>query len=124
MAWPATRASARVSTVAWPSENQGLFAPPVVLDTRPHMANCPACGRDNPEGFQFCGFCASLLVPGEGHDVRKTVTVLFSDVTGSTALGELLDPESLHDVMSGTSTWPEPSCSVTAVRSRSSSGTP
>jgi len=32
--------------------------------------------------------------------VRKTVTVLFSDVTSSTSLGELLDPESLRDVMS------------------------
>jgi class 3 adenylate cyclase/predicted ATPase len=31
--------------------------------------------------------------------VRKTVTVLFADVTGSTALGEQLDPESLRRVM-------------------------
>jgi class 3 adenylate cyclase/tetratricopeptide (TPR) repeat protein len=31
--------------------------------------------------------------------VRKTVTVLFADVTGSTALGEQLDPESLRHVM-------------------------
>jgi class 3 adenylate cyclase len=31
--------------------------------------------------------------------VRKTVTVVFSDVTGSTALGEQLDPESLRRVM-------------------------
>ena len=30
---------------------------------------------------------------------RKTVTVLFSDVTGFTALGERLDPESVHHVM-------------------------
>jgi class 3 adenylate cyclase/tetratricopeptide (TPR) repeat protein len=30
---------------------------------------------------------------------RKTVTVLFCDVTGSTAMGELLDPESLRHVM-------------------------
>ena len=30
---------------------------------------------------------------------RKTVTVLFCDVTGSTALGERLDPESLQQVM-------------------------
>ena len=69
-----------------------------ILD--PGMAACPACGRDNPDGFQFCGFCASPLGPAEGHEVRKTVTVLFSDVTGSTALGELLDPESLRTVMS------------------------
>jgi class 3 adenylate cyclase len=32
--------------------------------------------------------------------VRKTVTILFADVTGSTALGERLDPESLRRVMS------------------------
>ena len=30
---------------------------------------------------------------------RKTVTVLFCDVTGSTALGERLDPESFQQVM-------------------------
>src|SRR6266550_1490112 len=30
---------------------------------------------------------------------RKTVTVLFCDVTGSTALGETLDPESLREVI-------------------------
>ena len=33
------------------------------------------------------------------REVRKTVTVVFSDVTGSTALGEQLDPESLRRVM-------------------------
>ena len=31
--------------------------------------------------------------------MRKTVTVVFCDVTGSTALGERLDPESLRRVM-------------------------
>jgi class 3 adenylate cyclase/tetratricopeptide (TPR) repeat protein len=36
----------------------------------------------------------------EGGEVRKTVTVLFSDVTGSTSLGERLDSESLRSVMS------------------------
>jgi class 3 adenylate cyclase len=30
---------------------------------------------------------------------RKTVTILFSDVTGSTALGEEIDPESLREVI-------------------------
>ena len=33
-------------------------------------------------------------------EVRKTVTVLFADVTGSTALGERLDPEATRGVMS------------------------
>jgi class 3 adenylate cyclase/tetratricopeptide (TPR) repeat protein len=34
-----------------------------------------------------------------GHGVRKTVTVLFSDVTGSTALGEQLDPEATRRLL-------------------------
>ena len=33
-------------------------------------------------------------------EVRKTVTVLFADLAGSTALGERLDPESLRRLMS------------------------
>jgi class 3 adenylate cyclase/tetratricopeptide (TPR) repeat protein len=33
-------------------------------------------------------------------EVRKTVTVVFSDLAGSTAIGEGLDPESLHRLMS------------------------
>ena len=33
------------------------------------------------------------------REVRKTVTVVFCDVTGSTALGERLDPETLRRVM-------------------------
>ena len=32
-------------------------------------------------------------------EVRKTVTVLFCDVTGSTELGERLDPETLRRVL-------------------------
>jgi class 3 adenylate cyclase len=34
------------------------------------------------------------------QELRKTVTVLFADVTGSTALGERLDPEAMRRVMS------------------------
>ena len=44
--------------------------------------------------------CASPLAePAPSHEVRKSVTVVFCDVTGSTALGELLDPETLRRVM-------------------------
>jgi class 3 adenylate cyclase len=32
-------------------------------------------------------------------DARKTVTVIFADVSGSTALGERLDPEAMRRVM-------------------------
>jgi class 3 adenylate cyclase/tetratricopeptide (TPR) repeat protein len=64
------------------------------------VLTCPSCGRENPEGFRFCGFCSTPLTPGEGREVRKLVTVLFCDVMGSTSLGERLDPESLRGVMS------------------------
>jgi class 3 adenylate cyclase len=33
------------------------------------------------------------------RELRKTVTVVFADVSGSTALGEQLDPESLRRAM-------------------------
>jgi class 3 adenylate cyclase/tetratricopeptide (TPR) repeat protein len=62
---------------------------------------CSSCGAENPGGFRFCGRCAAPLSVEEpaARELRKTVTVLFCDVTGSTALGELLDPESLRRVM-------------------------
>jgi class 3 adenylate cyclase/tetratricopeptide (TPR) repeat protein len=40
-----------------------------------------------------------VLTAPAAREVRKTVTVLFADLTGSTALGEQLDPESLRRVM-------------------------
>jgi class 3 adenylate cyclase/tetratricopeptide (TPR) repeat protein len=66
------------------------------------MPTCPQCGQENPEGFKFCGSCGAVLAEEAPapREVRKTVTVVFSDVTGSTALGERLDPESLRRVMS------------------------
>jgi class 3 adenylate cyclase/tetratricopeptide (TPR) repeat protein len=66
------------------------------------MRPCPSCGRKNPDDARFCSGCGTPLVEPEQQrsEVRKTVTVLFSDVAGSTALGERLDPESLRRVMS------------------------
>ncbi len=65
------------------------------------MPTCPQCGQQNPDGFKFCGACGAVLAEETPapREVRKTVTVVFSDVTGSTALGERLDPESLRRVM-------------------------
>ena len=61
---------------------------------------CPSCGQQNPDGFRFCGACgASLVTSTPAREVRKTVTLLFCDVAGSTALGERLDPESTRRVM-------------------------
>ena len=62
------------------------------------MLTCPACGKDNPEGFRFCGFCSAPL----GRDApladeeRKVVSVLFCDLVGFTAASELADPEDVR----------------------------
>ncbi len=44
-----------------------------------------------------CG--AALATTPSEREVRKTVTVVFSDVTGSTALGESTDPEALRALL-------------------------
>jgi len=64
------------------------------------MALCPGCGEENPDRFRLCGFCGTPLAAElPSHEVRKTVTIVFSDLKGSTSLGERLDPESLREVM-------------------------
>ena len=62
---------------------------------------CPDCGEENPERFRLCGYCgAQLSRPVASEEVRKTVTVVFCDLKGSTSLGEKLDSESLREVLS------------------------
>jgi class 3 adenylate cyclase len=64
------------------------------------VLTCATCGRQSPDDFAFCPACSAPLAPPDRQEVRKTVTVVFCDVTGSTAMGERLDPESLRRVMS------------------------
>src|SRR5262249_15197316 len=47
---------------------------------------CSNCGEENPRGFRFCGFCGTQLASERPQELRKTVTVYFSDLAGSTAL--------------------------------------
>ena len=66
------------------------------------MAACPNCGSENAQGANFCSVCGARLgavEAPEAAEVRKTVTIVFCDVTGSTELGEQLDPESMRKVM-------------------------
>ena len=59
------------------------------------MIICTECGQENPETARFCNACGASLEGGaeRAREVRKTVTVLFCDVVGSTELGERHDPE-------------------------------
>jgi class 3 adenylate cyclase/tetratricopeptide (TPR) repeat protein len=64
------------------------------------MTVCSQCGRQNAEGAKFCNECAAPLAEASpSREQRKTITVLFCDVTGSTELGEKLDPETLRALL-------------------------
>src|SRR5438093_863399 len=84
---------------------------------------CPACRHENPDAQKFCGECGARLAAAparfaspaaytpkhlaekiltsksaiEGE--RKQVTVMFTDVSGFTAMSERLDPEDVHAIM-------------------------
>src|SRR4051794_40006737 len=61
---------------------------------------CPACGETNPQRAKFCLECGtSLAAVRATAEERRTVTVVFADMVGSTALGESLDGESLRRVV-------------------------
>ncbi len=67
---------------------------------------CFRCGSSILPGDQFCGECGGSLEDNpqrkrstsEGE--RKHVTVLFSDLSGYTAMSEKLDPEEVKEVTS------------------------
>src|ERR687891_1464574 len=72
---------------------------PGCVHTRP-MPVCPACGTDNPEIAKFCLACGAQLESAPPvQEFRKIVTIVFSDLKGSTAMGERLDSELLREVM-------------------------
>ena len=61
------------------------------------MPRCASCGRESESGFRFCPYCAAPLAGAQSpREQRKTVTVLFCDVAGSTAMGESKDPEAMR----------------------------
>jgi len=75
--------------------------------------SCPACGRTNPLDSAFCEGCGQALgqtahpsepesatvVPGPSpSSERKHITVLFSDLSGYTAMSEKLDPEEVKEI--------------------------
>jgi class 3 adenylate cyclase/tetratricopeptide (TPR) repeat protein len=63
---------------------------------------CASCGHENSETARFCEECGTALDAARGEasrEQRKTVTVLFCDMTGSTALGESTDPEALRGLL-------------------------
>ena len=70
--------------------------------------NCPDCDRQNPEDARFCNGCGCHLLEAvdaikaypSTESERKHVTIMFSDLSGYTAMTERLDPEEVKEIMS------------------------
>src|ERR671939_252082 len=61
------------------------------------MPVCGTCGQENPDIAKFCLACgAPLAAPPPTSEERKLITVLFTDIVGSTAKAENLDPEDVR----------------------------
>src|SRR5262245_40402542 len=75
----------------------------------PVAVPCPSCGAELAAGARFCDQCGapvggtfpSPTPTTTGAAVRKTVTVLFADLGGSTLFVERLDPEVSRDAIAG-----------------------
>jgi predicted ATPase/class 3 adenylate cyclase len=94
------------------------------LVVAPAVVVCATCGEENPSKFRLCGFCgASLGVSGgeavatapvapaprrqvpaaripalPAQEVRKFVTLVFSDIKDSTALTASIDGEAMNEI--------------------------
>ncbi len=64
---------------------------------------CPRCGVAVAEGLRFCTACGQSLgpAPPPANDTgeRRLATVMFSDLSGYTALTECTDPEEVEALM-------------------------
>ncbi len=64
------------------------------------MGTCARCGAAIRALHRFCGQCGARLDAGAaGDEIRRHATVITSDLKGSTALGERLDPETLREAL-------------------------
>ncbi|MBW2433330.1 MAG: zinc ribbon domain-containing protein, partial [Deltaproteobacteria bacterium] len=67
---------------------------------------CDGCGHELQAGDRFCGQCGRKVVEEAKEETtrlategeRKHVTVLFSDLSGYTAMSEKLDPEEVKEI--------------------------
>ena len=72
----------------------------------PMEFHCPKCGVITPSTGKFCLECGHKLDEAveiekevtEAKGERKHVTVLFSDMSGYTAMSERLDPEDVKEI--------------------------
>ena len=85
----------------------------------PETVICPSCGEENPSKFRLCGYCGTALgtsaplavaptpppvvAPAPAPElppteVRKFVTLVFTDLKDSTALTASIDAEAMNEI--------------------------
>ncbi len=62
--------------------------------------DCSKCGHHNPNQHKFCSECGATLFADKQEAERRSLTVMFCDLVGSTALSERFDPEDLQRLLS------------------------
>ena len=66
-------------------------------------ATCARCGAALQAGLRFCTGCghdlAAAVKPAAEEGERRHATVMFSDLSGYTALNEAMDPEEVEAIM-------------------------
>ena len=64
------------------------------------MRDCAVCGESNPARARFCLGCGRRLddEPAAVPELRRSISIVFADLVGSTVLGESLDAEALRYV--------------------------
>ncbi len=67
--------------------------------------SCPVCGATHPPDARFCSACGAHLSWTVAE--RRTITVLFADLSGFTRLTEQLDAEQVHSLITA---WLDPLC--------------
>ena len=73
----------------------------------PLHQTCPSCGAEQPAAAAFCSSCGFALRQearraadaADERQERRVVTALFADLAGSTAVGEMLDPEDFRELL-------------------------
>ncbi|MGA8487077.1 MAG: AAA family ATPase, partial [Gaiella sp.] len=66
------------------------------------MGACPACGTENAATAKFCSECGAALTGAPAvarREERKVVSVVFTDLVGSTARAEESDPEDVRALL-------------------------